>query len=223
MDSTVFTVADYLLTRLKQLNVTEVFQISGGYIKHFAQALEHFDGVKAIDAANGVDATHAADIFGRTRGMGAESLQYGVSTSCTFNGIAGAYVERSPVVVISAVSAIDAGQFTTMHNVPFYNSTGNLSADQEVYSHVAGAAETLSTSVGAGEKIDQLLVVAMTLKRPVYIACYEDVWGDPCARPSDMALRPTLIKSDATTLGTASKHGVRQGVYDPEWFWPPRD
>ncbi|MEO8237508.1 MAG: hypothetical protein ABI576_05315 [Flavobacterium sp.] len=28
-----FTVADYLLTRLKQLNVTEVFQIPGDYEK----------------------------------------------------------------------------------------------------------------------------------------------------------------------------------------------
>ena len=47
-----FTVADYLLTRLKQLNVTEVFQIPGDYVKHFTQALEHFDGVKAIGAIN---------------------------------------------------------------------------------------------------------------------------------------------------------------------------
>jgi hypothetical protein len=38
-----FTVADYLLTRLKRLNVTEVFQIPGDYVKHFTQALEHFE------------------------------------------------------------------------------------------------------------------------------------------------------------------------------------
>lgn len=43
-----FTVADYLLTRLKQPNVTEVFQIPGDYVNHFAQALEHFPGVNAL-------------------------------------------------------------------------------------------------------------------------------------------------------------------------------
>lgn len=43
-----FTVADYLLTRLKQLNVTDVFQIPGDYVKHFTQALEHFPGVNTI-------------------------------------------------------------------------------------------------------------------------------------------------------------------------------
>ncbi len=76
-----FTVADYLLTRLKQLNVTEVFQIPGDYVKHFTQALEHFDGVKAIGAINELDAAYAADAYGRTRGLGAVSLQYGAQLS----------------------------------------------------------------------------------------------------------------------------------------------
>ena len=59
MTSQTFTVADYLLTRLKQLNVTEVFQIPGDYVKHFTQALEHFKGVTAIGAV----ATVAGDHF----------------------------------------------------------------------------------------------------------------------------------------------------------------
>jgi indolepyruvate decarboxylase len=50
MAKTIFSVADYLLTRLKQLNVTEVFQIPGDYVKHFTQALEHFDGVQPAPA-----------------------------------------------------------------------------------------------------------------------------------------------------------------------------
>jgi indolepyruvate decarboxylase len=65
-----FTVADYLLTRLKQLNVTEVFQIPGDYVKHFTQALEHFPGVNAIGCINELDAGYAADAYGRTRGTG---------------------------------------------------------------------------------------------------------------------------------------------------------
>ena len=35
-----FTVADYLLTRLKQLNVTEVFQIPGDYVIGFRSRYE---------------------------------------------------------------------------------------------------------------------------------------------------------------------------------------
>ncbi len=205
-----FTVADYLLTRLKQLNVTEVFQIPGDYVKHFTQALEYFDGVNAIGAVNELDAAYAADAYGRTRGLGAVSLQYGVSTFSALNAIAGAYVERSPVVVISAAPGSDARQITKMYNVLYHHSTGNMKADQEVYEHVTVAAETLSTSVGAPEKIDDLLIAAITHKRPVYIACYKEVWGEPCPKPSNKVLRPLSIKSEPLALENAVEQAWTQ-------------
>lgn len=203
MPKTPFTVADYLLTRLKQLNVTDVFQIPGDYVKHFTQALEYFDGVNAIGAVNELDAAYAADAYGRTRGLGAVSLQYGVSTFSALNAIAGAYVERSPVVVISAAPGADARQITKMYNVLYHHSTGNLQADEEVYKHVTVAAETLSTSVGAPEKIDNLLIAAITHKRPVYIACYKEVWGEPCPKPSARPLQPLALKSEPLALENA--------------------
>ena len=66
-----FTVADYLLTRLKQLNVTDVFQIPGDYVKHFTQTLENFKGVNTTGAVNELDAAYGADAYARTRGLGA--------------------------------------------------------------------------------------------------------------------------------------------------------
>jgi indolepyruvate decarboxylase len=198
-----FTVADYLLTRLKQLNVTEVFQIPGDYVKHFTQALEYFPGVNAIAAINELDAAYAADAYGRTRGLGAVSLQYGVSTFSALNAIAGAYVEFSPVVVISATPGADACRITEMYDVLYHHSTGNLRADQEVFRQVTVAAETLSTSVGAGEKIDNLLIAAITYKRPVYIECYKEVWGEPCPQPSSKILQPLTFKSEPLALENA--------------------
>lgn len=203
MQHTTFTVADYLLTRLKQLNVTHVFQIPGDYCKHFTQALEHFAGVNAVGAINELDAGYAADAYGRTRGLAAISLQYGVSTFSALNAVAGAYVERSPIVVISATPGADARQITKMYNVLFHHSTGNLSADQAVYAHVTVAAEILSTSAGAPERIDKLLVAAISHRRPVYIACYEEVWGEPCPRPSGKALEPIVPASEPLTLENA--------------------
>lgn len=201
--NTTFTVADYLLTRLKQLNVTDVFQIPGDYVKHFTQALEHFDGINTIGAVNELDAAYAADAYGRTRGLGAVSLQYGVSTFSALNAIAGAYVERSPVVVISAAPGSDARRITDMYGMLFHHSTGNLAADQEIYKHVTVGAITLSTSEGAPEKIDELLIAAITHQRPVYIACYKEVWAEPCPKPSSKALTPHIIKSNALALQNA--------------------
>lgn len=205
-----FTVADYLLTRLKQLNVTEVFQIPGDYVKHFTQALEDFDGIETIGAINELDAAYAADAYGRTRGLGAVSLQYGVSTFSALNAIAGAYVERSPVVVISAAPGADTRQVTKMYNVLYHHSTGNLNDDRDVYERVTVAAETLSTSVGAPEKIDDLLIAAITYKRPVYIACYKEVWGEPCPRPANKPLQPLSIKSEPAALENAVEQAWTQ-------------
>jgi indolepyruvate decarboxylase len=198
-----FTVADYLLTRLKQLNVTDVFQIPGDYVKHFTQALEYFPGINTIGAINELDAAYAADAYARTRGLAAVSLQFGVSTFSALNAIAGAWVERSPIVVISATPGADARNITDMYDVLFHHSTGDLSADQKVYENVTVKAITLSTNVGAAEQIDELLIEAITQKRPVYIACYKEVWGQPCTPPSKTPLKPRITKSPALALQNA--------------------
>src|SRR6185295_78059 len=210
MANTPFTVADYLLTRLKQLNVTEVFQIPGDYVRNFTTTLENFDGVRAIGCINELDAGYAADAYGRTRGLAACSLQYGVSTFISLNAIAGAYVERSPVVVISATPGADARRITDMYGVLYHHSTGNLAAEVEVYKQVTVAAETLSTSVGAAEKIDNLLIECITHKRPVYIACYKEVWGEPCPKPPNKVLRPLSITSEPLALENAVEQAWSQ-------------
>ncbi|WP_333677125.1 thiamine pyrophosphate-dependent enzyme [Dyella sp.] len=201
--ATEFTVADYLLTRLKQLNVTDVFQIPGDYVKHFTQALEHFNGINTIGAINELDAAYAADAYARTRGLAAVSLQFGVSTFSALNAIAGAWVERSPIVVISATPGADMRDITDMYDVLFHHSTGDLDADRKVYENVTVRAITLSTNVGAAEQIDELLIDAITDKRPVYIACYKEVWGQPCPRPLKTPLKPRVAKSPELALRNA--------------------
>ncbi|CAL2103088.1 thiamine pyrophosphate-binding protein [Tenacibaculum sp. 190130A14a] len=126
MKEDTFTVADYLLTRLQQLDVTELFQIPGDYVKNFTQALEKFDGIETIGTSNELDASYAADAYGRTRGLAAVSLQYGVSTFSALNAVAGAYVESSPIVVISATPGSNDRQIGDMYDVLYHHSTGNL-------------------------------------------------------------------------------------------------
>jgi indolepyruvate decarboxylase len=203
MAKTIFTVADYLLTRLKQLDVTEVFQIPGDYVKHFTQALERFDGIQTIGAINELDAAYAADAYARTRGLAAVSLQFGVSTASALNAIAGAWVERSPIVVISATPGADMRNITDMYDVLFHHSTGDLDADRKIYENVTVKAITLSTNVGAAEQIDELLIAAITHRRPVYIACYKEVWAQPCAPPPKTRLKPQVAHSPALALQNA--------------------
>jgi indolepyruvate decarboxylase len=203
MSKKIFTVADYLLTRLKQLGVDHVFQIPGDYVKHFTQALEYFDGIETIGAINELDAAYAADAYARTRGLAAVSLQFGVSSFSALNAIAGAWVERSPIVAISATPGADMRNITDMYDVLFHHSTGDLDADRSVYENVTVKAITLSTNVGAAERIDELLVDAITHMRPVYIACYKEVWAEPCAPPPKRKLKPRESHSPPPALSNA--------------------
>tara|TARA_R110000737_G_scaffold212655_1_gene229973 strand:- start:23 stop:382 length:360 start_codon:yes stop_codon:yes gene_type:complete len=112
------TVAKNLLIRLRQLNVTELFQIPGDYVKNFTNQLGIFLGIKISGTTNELDAAFAADAYGRTRRMAAVSLQYGVSPFSALNAVAGAYVKRRPVIVISAIPSAKDRKKTksTNHN-----------------------------------------------------------------------------------------------------------
>jgi indolepyruvate decarboxylase len=210
MTKTPFTVADYLLTRLRQLDVEHVFQVPGDYVKHFTQTLEQFEGVRAIGTTNELDAGYAADAYARTRGLGAISVQFGVGSYVALNAVAGGWVERSPIVVISATPGRSARNITDMYGVLFHHSTGNLDADRKVYENVTVRAITLASNVGAAEQIDELLVDAITFKRPVYIACYEEVWGQPCLPPPVTPLVPRAGHTPALALGDAVEAAWQQ-------------
>lgn len=199
-----FTVADYLLTRLDQLNVEKVFQIPGDYVVNFTTALEKYPGnVRAVGAVNELDAAYAADGYARTHGLGAVSLQFGVSTFSALNAIAGAFVERSPVVVISAAPSAEDRLITNMYQVLYHHSTGNLKADQQIFEQVTVAAETLDNAQFAPEIIDRVLTAAITHNRPVYIAAYKEVWGYPCDPPPKGKLKAEKPHSDPSFLKQA--------------------
>jgi len=203
MSGNTCTVAQYLLTRLKQLNVTELFQIPGDYVKNFTTELEVFPGIETIGTTNELDAAYAADAYGRTRGMAAVSLQYGVSTFSALNAVAGAYVERSPMIVISATPSAQDRVNTDKYGILYHHSTGNLNADREVFDHVTVGADTIDNAHTAPERIDALLVAALTHQRPVYVACYEEVWKQTCTAPSSTPLTAETPASDPDNLQNA--------------------
>lgn len=181
-----FTVADYLLTRLQQLGLDKVFQVPGDYVAEFMDALEAFDGIDAVGDVNELGAGYAADGYARYKGIGAVSVQFGVGTFSALNAIAGAYVERNPVVVITASPTTKNRVTIEQTGVLFHHSTGRLGADRNVYSNVTVAAEILSNRHQAPAQIDHALTQAITHRRPIYLEAWQDVWGMECEQPQNI-------------------------------------
>ncbi|WP_175651731.1 thiamine pyrophosphate-binding protein [Pseudomonas sp. Marseille-P9899] len=217
-----FSVADYLLTRLKELGLAKVFQVPGDYVSGFMDALEAFEGVDAVGEVFEMGAAYAADGYARVHGLGAVSLQYGVGTFSAVNAIAGAFVERNPVVVISASPSTKNRELAKTQNVLFHHSTGNFEADRNVLEQVTVACEILSDARQAPWQIDSALIAAITHRQPVYLEAWQDVWSLECARPHGQLCpepRPSnadalqaLVDNTVQRLGQAKKPLVLLGV-----------
>ena len=220
--ATSFTVADYLLTRLKELGLAKVFQVPGDYVSEFMSALDAFDGIDAVGEVYEMGAAYAADGYARVNGLGAVSLQYGVGTFSAVNAIAGSFVERNPVVVISASPSTKNRKQAQSQNVLFHHSTGDFEADRNVLEQVTVACEILSDARQAPWQIDSALIAAITHRQPIYLEAWQDVWGMECAqphgqlapepRPSNRDALQALVDNTVKRLGEAKKPLVLLGV-----------
>lgn len=197
-----FSVADYLLTRLQQLGLTKVFQVPGDYVSHFMSALDDFDGIDAVGEVNEMAAAYAADGYARYTGIGAVSLQYSVGTFSALNAIAGAYVERNPLVLISASPSAQNRDLIWSQDVLFHHSTGDLDVGRKVFEPVTVASLILDDSLRAPALIDEALVKAISERRPIYLEAWQNVWGEPCPRPQG-ELQPLPARCDEDSMRAA--------------------
>ncbi len=97
------SIGDYLIRRLQDFGVRDVFGIPGDYVLTFYAMLEK-SPLRLVGCTREDCAGFAADAYARLNGIGAVCVTYCVGGLSLCNSIAGAYAEKSPVVVISGVA-----------------------------------------------------------------------------------------------------------------------
>lgn len=200
-------VATYLLQRLEQLGLGHLFAVPGDYAGRFLDTLDAYPAIERVPTINELGCGYAADGYARYRGIGAACVQYGVGTFSILNCTAGSYVERCPVVVISASPATADRVLSHERGVLFHHSTGHLRADQRVFEHVTVAAEIIRSGEEAPAQIDHALTALLTHQRPVYLEVLQDMWLADCAAPEG-TLRAQPPVSDPAAL---------QAMLDETW------
>ena len=93
-------VGEYLIQRLSELGIRQMFGVPGDDVLRFYDMLVHSD-IEVVGTTREDCAGFAADAYARVKGLGAVCVTYCVGGLSTTNSIAGAYAEKSPVVVIS--------------------------------------------------------------------------------------------------------------------------
>lgn len=172
------TVADYLLARLKVLGVDHLFGVPGDFVLGFLNQVLKSD-IKYVGTCNELNAAYAADGYARIRGLGAFATTYGVGELSAVNGVAGAFAERVPVVVIT-------GSPANVHflNQPLLHHTlGNYQTPLRMFEQVTTASTRLASGDTAPAEIDRVLSACLSQQQPVYLSLPAEVVMMPCHRP----------------------------------------
>ena len=112
-----YTVGDYLLDRLAELGVTEIFGVPGDYQLEFLDHIVAHPRIHWVGGANELNAGYAADGYGRLRGMAALVTTFGVGELSAANAVAGSYAEHVPVVhIVGAPSKDTQGARRVVHH-----------------------------------------------------------------------------------------------------------
>src|SRR5246127_923882 len=104
----VYTVGDYLLDRLAELGVSEIFGVPGDYNLEFLDHIVAHPAIRWVGGANELNAGYAADGYGRLRGMSALVTTFGVGELSAANAITGSYAHHAAVVHLVGAPSKDA-------------------------------------------------------------------------------------------------------------------
>ena len=91
---------ELLVRTLVQAGVEQVFALSGGHLDPvWMAAAEH--GIRILDTRHEAAATHMADAYARTTGkLGVAFITAGPGVTNGLTGVANAFVDGSPILVI---------------------------------------------------------------------------------------------------------------------------
>jgi len=192
------TVIQYLLNRLKDLGIRDIFGVPGDYAFPINNAICDDKELRWIGCCNELNAAYAADGYARINGMSALSTTFGVGELSALCGIAGSYGEHT---VIFHIVGIPNMQVQEKHAI-VHHALGNGEFDQFMtMAAPAVCAKTMLTPENCANEVERVIAAALERHRPAYIAIPHDYVNKEIS-PS-MAQAHVFEKSDPETLDKA--------------------
>lgn len=194
-----YTVGRYLVDRLHQLGLDHLFSIAGDYAIEWLNRYVTPSRIEIIEEVNEVNAGYAADGYARLKGIGALCVTYSAGALCAVNAIAGAYVEKVPLVLINGTP--DIKKTITFEQTGFsaHHFITGRETDLQSFEHLTVAAIRIDNPDLAPRLIDYALTQCISQRRPIYIELLQDMVDLECEAPGS-ALEPARILSDPTSL-----------------------
>lgn len=164
------SIGQYLIHRLQDYGIRDIFGIPGDYVLSFYSMLEE-STINVVGCTREDCAGFAADAYARINGMGAVCVTYCVGGLSVCNSLAGAFAEKSPVVLISGAP----GMNERVNNPLLHHKVREFHTQLQVFEKLCIAVAELDDPLMAFSEIDRVLDAADRYKRPVYIELPRDM------------------------------------------------
>lgn len=162
--------AEFQIERLENAGVKHVFAVNGLFCAGLCKKISE-SKIKLVTCADEATAGFAADAYARVHGIGCVLTTFNVGTLKLCNAIAGAYAERSPVIVLAGAPGMNERHedFKRHHMVRGFDM------QQKIFNQVTCASVVLDDPVRAGFKIDEAMEQMYWHRQPIYIEIPRDV------------------------------------------------
>lgn len=190
------TIGKYLVHRLEQAGLKHVFGIPGDYVLRFYDLLTS-SRMDVIGTTTEAAAGFAADAYARVNGLGAVCVTYCVGGLNALNAIAGAYAEKSPVILISGAPGLSERERSPL----LHHKVRDFDTQRRIFESVTVATAALENPDTAAQEIDDTIEACIRHKRPVYIEIPRDMVDQPCRVP--LRRRSAAESSDPDVLAEA--------------------
>jgi indolepyruvate decarboxylase len=170
------TVIEHVLSRLRDIGVTDVFGVPGDYAFTINDAICNDREMRWVGCCNELNAAYAADGYARIKGVAALCTTYGVGELSAINGVAGAYAEHLPVFHLVGTPNIS----TQAARALMHHTLGNGEYDLfRRMSEPVVCASAVMTPQNVAFETERLIFEALYHRRPVYMAFPADLAGQP--------------------------------------------
>ena len=161
--------ADYLFAYLKGRGVRHCFGIPGDYILPLYKSLEAMEGIDAIVGTHEPCSVFSADAYARIKGLGVVLVTFGPGALNIINGVACAYAESSPLLVMSGAPPLGTRKGDGLYNPQLHHVVKNMESQMQAFEPIVECCLRIESVETASETIQLAVSRAEYNRRPVYL------------------------------------------------------
>jgi len=210
------SIAKQLFQALKERGAKEVFGIPGDFALPFFKVLEDTAILPLYTLSHEPAVGFAADAAARYHStLGVAAVTYGAGALNMVNPVAQAYVEKSPLVVISGAP----GAQERTRGLGLHHQVKSFASQLNIFREITTAQAILDDAATAPAEIARVLDLCQQQSRPVYIELPRDMVNLPCAQvpgycasPVDSAAAHACARQVLDQLKVAAAPAILAGV-----------